>query len=233
MKPGKARRSVSNVLADRVLREARQLWPGEQFQHLGREIRPNLVRTDGTLFLHFDLLAQSVADALQTFPHRRFIHAGVFRETGRAPAAVISPIAHLAILAGQRQQRASEPAALPLAPARLRLVQDRHFRHVVEPEQGHALGPSHVQGDGHDDPAEPARESSRLVQFREPPESPQVGLLRRILGHRRIAQRSPGDGVRHRLGASHQAAESLDVACAGPEDEIVQIFHVRVQRGCA
>ena len=68
--------------------------------------------------------------------------------------------------------------------------------------------------------------AGRLVEVAEPPEGPQVGLLRGVLGHARIAQHAARDGVGHRLRGPHQAAERLEVARLGPDNQIIERRHL-------
>jgi hypothetical protein len=102
-----------------------QLWPGEQLDNLRREVRSDLGTSNSSLFYHFHLLAQLVANALQAFPHRRFVHPGVLREPGRAPVPVVPPVAQPALLTGQGQQRPRESLPLQVRPPRLRLIEHR------------------------------------------------------------------------------------------------------------
>src|SRR5207247_7512815 len=110
---------------------------------------------------HFNLLAQLLADALQAFPYRRFVDARLLRQPRRAPAAVIPAIAQQAFAARQRQQRAGQPAALKVGPARLVLVQDRDVEPVVERQERDAARAPRVERDGDDDTAQPTGEAGR------------------------------------------------------------------------
>ena len=92
-------------------------------------------RSNSALFCHFHLLAQLVADALQPFPHAASSMPASRGEPRDGPASVIPPVAELAFLGRQRQQGAGEPLPLLLGPARFRLVEDRYFWHVVQPQK--------------------------------------------------------------------------------------------------
>ena len=83
---GYAERSRSSILPDRILRQVGEPGPCQQLDDLGGQVVPDLVRSDSTLFSHFHLLAQLVADALQPLAHRGVVDAGVGRESRRAPA---------------------------------------------------------------------------------------------------------------------------------------------------
>ena len=117
---------------------------------------------------------------------------------------------------------------LSLGPAGLGLIEHRHIRDVVESQQREPPRPPHVERDGDHDPTQPARESGRLLQIPEATKRPQVGLLGRILGDRRITQDAERDRVDHRLRRLHQPSKGLEVAALGSNDEIVQGLHLQV-----
>ena len=147
--------------ADRILGQVGELGPGQQFDHLGGQIGPDLVGPDCALFSHFHLLTQLVANALQAFAHRSVIHSGVRRESRRAPAAVVSPIAELPFFRRQREQRVRQPNPLRLGPPRLRLVQDWNIRDLVQRQKRPSARPPHVERRCDDDATEPTGERGR------------------------------------------------------------------------
>ena len=102
--------------ADRILRQVGEPRTRQQLDDLGGQVRADVVRSDSSLFSHFHLLAQLVANALQALPHHCVVDAGVRGETRRAPAAVIPAVAELPFFGSQRQQRARQPLPLRLRP---------------------------------------------------------------------------------------------------------------------
>ena len=130
---GYAERSRSSILPTGFSGRSVSWGRASSSTTLAGKIGPDVVGPDCALFSHFHLLAQLVANALQPFAHRSVVHAGVRRESRRAPAAVIPPIAEPPFF--RRQRRAARCASrmpLRLGPARLRLVEDRNIRDVVE-----------------------------------------------------------------------------------------------------
>ena len=139
---------------------------------------------------------------------------------------MVAPVAHLTLLARQGYQRACKPPPLQLRPARLRFIEDGHFRDIVEPQQGDASRASHVQGDGNHDAAQPAGKRGTLLEVAEAPKGPQVGFLGCVLGHARITKHAARDGVGHRLRGPHQMPKRLEVARLGSNNQIVERLHV-------
>ncbi len=209
----------------RVLRQIGQPWMRQKLHDPGREVLHDVLGTNASLFRHFHFLSQFVADALQALAHGRLVHAGLRRQAGGCPLTVIPAIAELALLRCERQQRRREPVTLCLGPAALGLIQNGYVRDVVERHKRHAPGPTHVERDRNHDASQPARERGRLLQIAQPAKRPQVGLLGRILGRRRITQHAEGHTLDHPLRGFDQARVRLDVAALGSNDEIGQGLH--------
>ncbi len=150
-------------LADGILGQVGEPGPGQQFNDLGGQIALDLVGPDCALFSHFHLLTQLVANTLQAFAHRSVIHSGVRRESRRAPATVVPPIAELPFFRRQREQRVRQPDALRLGPARLRFVQDWNIGDVVQRQERPSARPPHVERRGDNDATEPTGERGGIL----------------------------------------------------------------------
>ena len=74
------------------------------------------VVSEQTSFLHFDLLSQFVAKALQSLTHGHGRGTGVPSEPLDAPATVIVKLAQAPLFLAQREQCAREPSLLGNGP---------------------------------------------------------------------------------------------------------------------
>jgi hypothetical protein len=110
---------------------------------------------------------------------------------------------------------------LLLRPCRFRLVEHRHVRHVVQPQQRDPPRPPRVERGRDDDAAKPREKRRRLVEIAQAPERDEIRLLHRVLRQHGVAQHAHGDGIRHRLRGPDEAAERLEVPFAGANDERV------------
>ena len=111
-------------------------------------------------------------------------------------------------------------------PTRLRLIQHRYFRDVVQPKQRLSVRPPHVEGHRDHDSSQPSRESCRLLQIGEPTKGSQVGLLDGILRDGRVAQHPHRNPVRHRLSGVHELVVGVHVARLSCDDQMLDGLHV-------
>jgi uncharacterized protein YdhG (YjbR/CyaY superfamily) len=138
---------------------------------------------------------------------------------------VVPPVAEAAFLVRQRHHRAGETLPLPFRPVRLRLVEHRNLRPVVQLQERHPPCAPRIDRDGHHDPAEPGQECSRLVEIPKPAKCDEVSVLHSVLRRRPIAHDASRHGVRHRLRSGDDAAERIQVAVPGTDDERIQRIH--------
>jgi hypothetical protein len=156
------------------------------------------------------------------------------REAARAPPPVIPTVAEPPFGVCQHEERGREALPLKVRPRGFLFVEHRHLGDVIEPEKRPSTRASHVQRDRDHDTAQPRAESTRLVEVPKPPVSSKEGFLCRILGKAGVAQDALGNGIRHRLAPSHQAAKRLEIAALRTNDQLpqeVRVLHVSLLIG--
>jgi hypothetical protein len=82
--------------------------------------------------------------------------------------------------------------ALKIRPAALRLVERRHVRHVIEPQQRRPVTASDVERDRERDSVEPTREGLGLLELTETTKCAQKGFVFPLLEKRATRTRASG-----------------------------------------
>jgi len=198
--------------ADRVLGQVDQARPREELDDAGRQIRRHRMVFENSLFVHFDLLPQLVAYALQALAHGCRGGAGARGQAFGAPAAVVMPLAQPALVLGEVDERAGEVALLSLGPSALVDVEHRWPDLIVEWHPLRAGAAPAIERAGDHDAPQPAGKGLRALELVEPAERPEVSALDRVARVGLPAQHPPGHGIGHPLGGLDQSGKSRQLA---------------------